>query len=41
MKCHISLPEDLVLQAKEHAQERGATFSGLIRISLEQQLLKK
>lgn len=34
-KYTVSLPETLVEQAKLYANKRGASFSGLVRISLE------
>lgn len=40
MKITISLPKQLVTKSKNYAFSKGATFSGLIRILLEQELSK-
>ncbi|MBS3101199.1 hypothetical protein J4204_03625 [Candidatus Woesearchaeota archaeon] len=38
MKITISLPSDIIKAGKELAKSRGATFSGMIRLSLEKGL---
>ena len=38
MRLMISLPPVLVMDAKAEAVRRGATFSGLVRISLQNEL---
>ena len=37
-KITISLPDEIIKRGKIVAKTRGATFSGLIRISLEAKL---
>lgn len=39
-KVTISLPEDLIKQAKELTEEKGYTFSGMIRVGLKNILEK-
>lgn len=40
-KIGISLPEPLFNEAKETAKQRGQTFSGMIRVSLEKEIIKE
>lgn len=37
-KITISLPEGVIQEGKQFADRKGATFSGLIRISLKEKL---
>lgn len=36
----ISLPQDLIITGKIHAKNTGKTFSGIIRVGLEKELLE-
>lgn len=38
-KTSISIPKELLLDSKQYARKNGMTFSGMIRIGLEKQLL--
>jgi predicted DNA binding CopG/RHH family protein len=40
VKITISLPEQIIEQGKQVAEDRGATFSGLIRMALERAIKK-
>ena len=34
----ISLPSEIIERTRKHAYSKGATFSGIVRISLEKEL---
>ena len=38
VKVQVSVPPELLAQARTEAVERGGTFSGLVRVSLEREL---